>query len=137
GSGALLLLFVSPERLGVDGFTARLARSGARRLVVDEAHCVSQWGHDFRPEYRGLRQARAALGGIATLALTATADDATRADIAAQLFDQPPLAFLHSFDRPNIDLRFAPKDKPREQIADFLEGRRGQSGILYCSSRDK
>ncbi len=136
-SGALRLLFVSPERLSVDGFAARLKRAGARRLVIDEAHCVSQWGHDFRPEYRTLINARIALGRLPILALTATADDATRADIAAQLFDKPPLSFLHSFDRPNIDLRFAAKDRPREQIAEFIAERKGQSGIVYTASRAK
>ena len=135
--GDLRLLFVSPERLGVGGFASRLSRSGVRRLVIDEAHCVSQWGHDFRPEYRTLSRARGELGGVPTLALTATADDATRADIAAQLFDRPPLAFLHSFDRPNIDLRFAAKDKPRQQMADFLADRKGQSGIVYSAARDR
>ncbi len=105
--------------------------------MIDEAHCVSQWGHDFRPEYRTLAAAKKALGRLPTLALTATADDATRADIAAQLFEKPPLSFLHSFDRPNIDLRFAAKDRPREQIADFIAGRKGQSGIVYTASRAK
>jgi ATP-dependent DNA helicase RecQ len=136
-AGTLRLLFVSPERLSVEGFAARLARAGARRLVIDEAHCVSQWGHDFRPEYRTLATAKAALGRLPTLALTATADDATRADIAAQLFDRPPLTFVHSFDRPNIDLRFAAKDRPREQIAEFIAARKGQSGIVYTASRAK
>jgi ATP-dependent DNA helicase RecQ len=136
-AGTLRLLFVSPERLSVDGFAARLKRAGARRLVIDEAHCVSQWGHDFRPEYRTLANAKAALGRLPTLALTATADDATRADIAAQLFDRAPLTFVHSFDRPNIDLRFAAKDRPREQIAEFIAARKGQSGIVYTASRAK
>ncbi|HVY21422.1 MAG TPA: RecQ family ATP-dependent DNA helicase, partial [Bauldia sp.] len=131
------LLFVSPERLSVEGFAARLARAGARRLVIDEAHCVSQWGHDFRPEYRSLAAGKAALGRLPVLALTATADEATRADIAAQLFDKPPLTFVHSFDRPNIDLRFAAKDRPRQQIAEFVAERKGQSGIIYSASRAK
>lgn len=135
--GTLRLLFVSPERLSADGFAARLARAGTRRLVIDEAHCVSQWGHDFRPEYRTLVRARAALGRIPIMALTATADDATRADITAQLFDTPPVSFLHSFDRPNIDLRFAAKDRPRQQVAEFLAGRKGQNGIVYTASRDR
>jgi ATP-dependent DNA helicase RecQ len=135
--GALRLLFVSPERLGVDGFVARLGRAGARRLVIDEAHCVSQWGHDFRPEYRMLARVRGTLGGIQTLALTATADDATRADIVAQLFDREPLSILHSFDRPNLDLGFAAKDQPRRQIEDVLERNRGSTGIVYTASRDK
>ncbi len=136
-AGSLRLLFVSPERLAVEGFAARLARAGARRLVIDEAHCVSQWGHDFRPEYRTLATAKAALGRLPVLALTATADEATRADIAAQLFDKPPLTFVHSFDRPNIDLRFAAKDRPREQIAEFVAERKGLSGIIYSASRAK
>ena len=134
-NGTLRLLFVSPERLGIDGFAARLARAGARRLVIDEAHCVSQWGHDFRPEYRTLARARSALGRLPVLALTATADEITRADIAAQLFDAPPISFLHSFDRPNIDLRFAVKERPRQQIADFIAARKGQSGIVYSAAR--
>jgi ATP-dependent DNA helicase RecQ len=136
-AGTLRLLFVSPERLSVEGFAARLKRANARRLVIDEAHCVSQWGHDFRPEYRTLAAAKVALGRLPTLALTATADDATRADIAAQLFDRAPLTFVHSFDRPNIDLRFAAKDRPREQIAEFIAARKGQSGIVYTASRAK
>jgi ATP-dependent DNA helicase RecQ len=134
-AGTLRLLFVSPERLSVDGFAARLARAGARRLVIDEAHCVSQWGHDFRPEYRTLARARGAFGPLPVLALTATADEATRADIVAQLFDTPPLTIVHSFDRPNIDLRFAVKDRPRAQIADFIAARKGQSGIVYSAAR--
>ncbi len=135
--GSLRLLFVSPERLNVGGFAARLARGGVRRLVIDEAHCVSQWGHDFRPEYRSLKKVRADLGSPPTLALTATADDATRADIAAQLFDKPPRTVVHSFDRPNINLRFAAKDNPRRQMEEFLADKKGQSGIVYTASRDK
>ncbi len=133
--GELRLLFVSPERLAMDGFAERLRRAGARRLVIDEAHCVSQWGHDFRPEYRTLITARIALGRLPILALTATADDATRADIAAQLFDRPPLTIVHSFDRPNIDLSFAVKERPREQIAAFVAARKGASGIVYTAAR--
>ena len=106
-------------------------------MVIDEAHCVSQWGHDFRPEYRTLKRVRAELGGVPALALTATADAATRADIAAQLFEATPLTFVHSFDRPNIDLRFAAKDNPRRQMAEFLAERKGQSGIVYAAARER
>ena len=91
----------------------RLRRLGVTRLAIDEAHCVSQWGHDFRPEYRLLAKTREALGGVPVTALTATADRQTREDIAQQLFPQPPHLVVHSFDRPNLKLAFAPKDQPR------------------------
>ncbi len=133
----LSLLFVSPERLAMDGLPTRLKEAGVVRLAIDEAHCVSQWGHDFRPEYRQLAGARSALGDVPVLALTATADRATREDIAAQLFPRPPETFVHSFDRPNLSLAFAVKDQPRRQIADFLSRHRGGSGIVYTSSRDR
>lgn len=137
GSGDLRLLFVSPERLAMDGLTSALARRGVRRIAVDEAHCVSEWGHDFRPEYREIRRAVAALGNPQVIAFTATADRATRADIAERLFTSAPKSFVHSFDRPNLDLRFEPKDQPRRQILDFLRKHRGASGIVYCASRKK
>lgn len=136
-AGTLRLLFVSPERLAGEGLVARLKRLGVTRLAIDEAHCVSQWGHDFRPEYRLLAKARDALGGVPVTALTATADRQTRNDIAQQLFPQPPHLVLHSFDRPNLKLSFAPKDQPRRQIDDFLRRHRGGSGIVYCASRTK
>jgi ATP-dependent DNA helicase RecQ len=136
-SGELRLLFVSPERLMADGLTARLKELGARRLAIDEAHCVSQWGHDFRPEYREMARVRAALGDVPTLALTATADQATREDITERLFPSKPQVFVHSFDRPNIRLRFAAKDQPRRQLGNFLAGYKDESGIVYCSSRKR
>lgn len=136
-SGDLRLLFVSPERLAGEGLVARLRRLGVTRLAIDEAHCVSQWGHDFRPEYRLLSKVREALGDVPVTALTATADRQTQADIAAQLFPAPPHMVVHSFDRPNLKLAFAPKDQPRRQIDDFLRRHRGGSGIVYCSSRNR
>ena len=138
-SGELRLLFVSPERLLMEGCVEALRGAGVRRLAVDEAHCVSQWGHDFRPEYREIARAREVLGDIQTLALTATADAATRAEIAERLFPagRDPKIFVHSFDRPNIRLTFVPKDNPTRQIERFLKSRRAESGIIYCSSRKR
>ena len=136
-AGDLSLLFVSPERLSSDGLLSLLAASKVQRLAIDEAHCVSQWGHDFRPEYRQLAQVRTALGETQVVALTATADAATRDDIVRQLFQRPPHVVVHSFDRPNIRLAFEAKDKPRNQIADFLTRHERASGIIYASSRDK
>ena len=110
--------------------------AGVRRLAIDEAHCVSQWGHDFRPEYRRLADVREALGeACRSWRFTATADKATQDDIVAQLFPRPPRILLHSFDRPNIALNFAPKDKPRLQIDAFLARHHGDSGIVYAASR--
>jgi ATP-dependent DNA helicase RecQ len=136
-SGRLRLVYIAPERLARPDTRALLKRSNVSLLAVDEAHCISQWGHDFRPEYLALGTLPQDLGGVQTIALTATADAATRADIAAQLFPAPPVSFVHSFDRPNLDLRFAPKDRPRSQIEDFLVAHRGDSGIVYASSRDR
>jgi len=133
--GDLRLLFVSPERLLTDGLLAELRRAQPRRLAIDEAHCVSDWGHDFRPEYREIGRAAAALGQPPAIGLTATADAATREDIAKRLFATPPRIFLHSFDRPNIALNFALKDQPRRQLSRFLDRHKGESGIVYCSSR--
>jgi ATP-dependent DNA helicase RecQ len=135
--GELRLLFVSPERLMMDGLLAELRRANPRRLAIDEAHCVSEWGHDFRPEYRQIGAAIEALGGIQAIGLTATADKATRADIAQRLFAAPPQVFLHSFDRPNIEINFAAKDQPKRQLSRFLDKHRGASGIVYCGSRDR
>jgi ATP-dependent DNA helicase RecQ len=135
-SGDLRLLFVSPERLLMPGLITALRRAGVRRLAIDEAHCISEWGHDFRPEYREIGRAAEELGNIQVIGLTATADEATRADIANRLFRTPPRVFLHSFDRPNIALNFAIKDQPRRQLQRFLDQHRGESGIVYCSSRD-
>ncbi len=135
-AGRLRLLFVSPERLAIEGLAERLARADIRRLAIDEAHCVSQWGHDFRPEYRELRRIIDAMGRPQVIALTATADKTTRADIIEQLFTEPPRSFVHSFDRPNLFLRFAAKDQARKQLDQFLDRHRGESGIVYCGSRE-
>ncbi|MEK9971279.1 MAG: DNA helicase RecQ [Ferrovibrio sp.] len=135
--GSLRLLYVAPERLVRSDTVALLKRSGAGLLAIDEAHCVSQWGHDFRPEYLELGHIRAELGDITTIALTATADAPTRSDIVQKLFAAPPRTFIRSFDRPNLHLMMLPKANARKQIGDFIGARRGMSGIVYCASRKR
>jgi ATP-dependent DNA helicase RecQ len=136
--GRLKLLYMAPERLAAASTPGLLRRIGVALLAVDEAHCVSQWGHDFRPDYLRIGALRQALGGVQTVALTATADAETRAEIVTRLFEgRPPETFLRGFDRPNLVLEFRPKDGPRRQILDFAAGRRGLSGIVYCASRAK
>ena len=135
--GELRLVYVAPERLLKTETLALFKRAKVAMLAVDEAHCISQWGHDFRPEYAALGVVQAELGGVQTVAFTATADAATRSDIVAKLFAQPPVLFVHGFDRPNLRLAMRAKAGGRTQIADFIKGRRGQSGIVYCASRRK
>jgi ATP-dependent DNA helicase RecQ len=135
--GELKLLYMAPERLASGGAMAMLRRVGVRLIAVDEAHCVSQWGHDFRPDYLRIGELRRTLD-VPLAAFTATADAETREEIAAKLFDgQAPRAFLHGFDRPNIHLAFAAKLKPRDQVLTFAAARKGQSGIVYCGTRAK
>jgi ATP-dependent DNA helicase RecQ len=135
--GELRLVYVAPERLLKAETLDLFKRAGVAMLAVDEAHCISQWGHDFRPEYAALGAVQAEFGGVQTVAFTATADAATRTDIVAKLFAQPPILFVHGFDRPNLRLAMRAKSGGRTQIADFIKGRRGQSGIVYCASRRK
>jgi ATP-dependent DNA helicase RecQ len=133
----LRLVYVAPERLARADTLDLLRRAKIAMLAVDEAHCISQWGHDFRPEYAGLGKVRAALGEVQTVAFTATADAATRTDILAKLFGRAPDVFVHGFDRPNLRLAMAAKIGSRRQIVDFVEAHRGRSGIVYCASRRK
>jgi ATP-dependent DNA helicase RecQ len=135
--GELRLVYVAPERLLKSDTLDLLKRANVTLLAVDEAHCISQWGHDFRPEYAALGTVQAELGGVQTAAFTATADAATRTDILDKLFARPPALFVHGFDRPNLRLAMCAKAGGRTQIADFLGSRRGQSGIVYCASRRK
>lgn len=133
----LKLLYIAPERLAAGAAIGMLRRIGVGLIAVDEAHCVSQWGHDFRPDYLRIGALRRALN-VPLAAFTATADAETQQEIVAKLFDgQPPQVFLHGFDRPNIHLAFAAKDKPRQQILGFADARKGQSGIVYCGTRAK
>ena len=135
--GELRLLYVAPERLVRSETLDILKRANTALLAVDEAHCISQWGHDFRPEYAALGAAQAELGGVQTVAFTATADAATRADIVEKLFSRSPAVFVHGFDRPNLRLAMQAKSGGRKQIADFVQEHKGQAGIVYCASRRK
>ncbi|MFN3293324.1 MAG: RecQ family ATP-dependent DNA helicase, partial [Gemmobacter sp.] len=124
-AGRLKLLYLAPERLAGAGTQALLRRVGCTMIAVDEAHCVSQWGHDFRPDYLRIGELRRALG-VPLAAFTATADAETRDEIVNRLFDGvAPDTFLRGFDRPNIHLAFAAKDVPRAQILRFVTARRG------------
>jgi ATP-dependent DNA helicase RecQ len=135
--GRLKLLYMAPERLASAATLPMLRRINCTLIAVDEAHCVSQWGHDFRPDYLRIGELRRTLG-VPLAAFTATADEETRAEMVTRLFDgATPSTFLRGFDRPNIHLAFAVKDKPRDQILSFAAARRGQSGIVYCATRAK
>ncbi|HKN28194.1 MAG TPA: DNA helicase RecQ [Roseiarcus sp.] len=131
----LRLLYIAPERLLRDDVNAYLRGASIDCIAVDEAHCVSQWGHDFRPEYLRLRAAIEALGGLQTLAVTATADAPTRSEIVSKLFVRPPQVFMRSFDRPNLFLAMRPKTNATRQLVERLDAHRGASGIIYCASR--
>ena len=136
-AGRLKLLYMAPERLASGATVGLLRRAGVSLIAVDEAHCVSQWGHDFRPDYLRIGDLRRALG-VPLAAFTATADAETRTEIIARLFDgAAPRSFLRGFDRPNIHLAFAVKDSPRVQILTFAAARKGQSGIVYSATRAK
>jgi ATP-dependent DNA helicase RecQ len=136
-AGKLKLLYMAPERLAAGSAMGMLRRIGVSLIAVDEAHCVSQWGHDFRPDYLRIGELRRALD-VPLAAFTATADAETRDEIVQKLFDSvKPRTFLRGFDRPNIHLAFAAKDGPRRQVLDFAGTRKGQSGIVYCGTRAK
>lgn len=133
----LKLLYIAPERLANPATEMMLKRIDTRLIAVDEAHCVSQWGHDFRPDYLRIGALRAKLN-VPLAAFTATADQETRDEIVTRLFaGVAPSIFLRGFDRPNIHLAFQPKDKPRDQLLAFAAARKGQSGIVYCGTRAK
>ena len=136
-SGDLKLLYLAPERLVSRKIQNVLSSANVTSIAVDEAHCVSQWGHDFRPDYLAIGELRRTLR-VPLSAFTATADKETQQEIMERLFEgAAPKVFLRGFDRPNIYLSFMPKDNPRRQIMDFVHPRKGQSGIIYCGTRAK
>ncbi|MBA8883817.1 DNA helicase RecQ [Dokdonella fugitiva] len=136
-AGALKLLYVAPERLLTERCLDLVARAGVALFAIDEAHCVSQWGHDFRPEYRQLTLLHERFPLIPRIALTATADAPTRREIVERLALESAREFVASFDRPNIRYRVVEKDDARRQLKDFLGAHAGESGIVYCLSRRK
>lgn len=134
-AGEYRLLYLAPERLMLPDFLPKLGEWGMRALAVDEAHCISEWGHDFRPEYRRLREVREAFRDLPLLALTATATPRVREDIREQLELRDPEIFIASFNRPNLTYRVVPKSKAAAQVVKFVKGREGDAGIVYAQSR--
>ncbi|WP_277557419.1 DNA helicase RecQ [Ereboglobus sp. PH5-10] len=133
--GEWRLLYVAPERLMLDSWAENLRAWNVAALAIDEAHCISEWGHDFRPEYRQLAQLRELLPDIPVMALTATATERVRADIVKHLKLRDPQIYVASFNRPNLTYRVLPKDGPLAQIIAFVKKREDESGIVYCATR--
>ena len=134
-NGEFRLLYVAPERLMLPGCLADLQRWGVNLLAIDEAHCISEWGHDFRPEYRQLAELRQLFPTVPMMALTATATARVRHDIVTLLRLREPRCYVASFNRPNLTYRVFAKHKPYDQLRKFLRERPGQSGIVYCQAR--
>ena len=134
---SIKLLYISPERLAVSSFMSMIEQHPPSLIAIDEAHCISQWGHDFRPEYRQLNHLSMRFPKVPIIALTATADKMTQQDILHQLNLVDPLVVVRSFDRPNIRYTVVEKFNLTEQVVSFIETQKGNSGIVYCSSRSK
>ncbi|OOF81345.1 ATP-dependent DNA helicase RecQ [Rodentibacter ratti] len=136
-SGSLKLLYISPEKVMTNSFFQLISYCQVSFIAIDEAHCISQWGHDFRPEYTQLGGLKSSFPNAPIMALTATADYTTRQDILTHLKLQNPYQYIGSFDRPNIRYTLEEKFKPMEQLARFVLAQKGKSGIVYCNSRNK
>ena len=136
-SGQLKLLYLSPEKVMTNSFFQFISHCKVSFIAIDEAHCISQWGHDFRPEYIQLGGLKSCFPGAPVMALTATADHATRQDIVQNLKLNRPHLYVGSFDRPNIRYTLVEKFKPMEQLCNFVVAQKGKSGIVYCNSRNK
>ena len=133
--GQYKLLYVAPERIFAEGFIEDLKRWRVCAVAIDEAHCISEWGHQFRPEYRKLAELRAHFPEVPFMALTATATERVRRDIVTQLTLRDPAVFVASFYRPNLHYRVTPKKKVRQQVCNFVKERPDVSGIVYCLAR--
>src|SRR5213592_731439 len=129
------LLYVAPERLMMQNFLERALNWNISQIAIDEAHCISEWGHDFRPEYRELKKLRTHFPDVPMMALTATATERVRADIVKQLKLREPRCYVASFNRPNLAYRVVPKAAPYEQLLALIRSRPTDSGIVYCASR--
>jgi ATP-dependent DNA helicase RecQ len=134
-NGEFRLLYVAPERLMLSGFLADLQKWNVQLVAIDEAHCISEWGHDFRPEYRQISELRKYLPNVPFMALTATATGRVREDIVSHLKLHEPKCYVASFNRPNLTYRVIAKNKPYDQLLDFLRARPKEGGIVYCLSR--
>jgi len=133
--GDYRMLYVAPERLMLETFLERALNWNIAQIAIDEAHCISEWGHDFRPEYRELKKLRKYLPDVPTMALTATATERVRIDIVKELKLHEPRCYVASFNRPNLTYRVIPKSSPYEQVLAFIRQRPNESGIVYCASR--
>src|SRR5947209_6649745 len=133
--GEYRLLYVAPERLMLEGFLERALTWNIAQIAIDEAHCISEWGHDFRPEYRELKKLRRHLPDVPIMALTATATERVRKDIVDQLHLRNARCYIASFNRANLTYRVVPKSSPYEQVLKLIRGRPNESGIVYCASR--
>jgi ATP-dependent DNA helicase RecQ len=133
--GEYRMLYVAPERLMLDTFLERALNWNIAQIAIDEAHCISEWGHDFRPEYRELKKLRTHFPDVPVMALTATATERVRSDIVKQLQLREPRCYVASFNRPNLNYRVVPKSAAHEQLLAFIRSRPNESGIVYCASR--